>query len=82
MSLERNILILLEWDSSFLKGSVFLCFNNVITRRLRYLDCLGRYSSNVLLETFADFFKIELYSDDSINMDSQVKKILKFVYLG
>lgn len=50
--------------------------------RLRYLGCLGRGSSWLLLETFADFFKVELYSDDSINTDSQVKEISKFVYLG
>lgn len=39
-------------------------------------------ASYVWLETFTDFFKIELYSDDSINTDSQVKEIPKFVYLG
>ena len=49
---------------------------------LRILGCLLRDDFYIRLETFTDFFKVELYSDDSINTDSQVKEISKFVYLG
>ena len=49
---------------------------------LRCLGCFLRDDYYVRLETFTDFFKVELYSDDSINTDSQVKEISKFVYLG
>jgi len=49
---------------------------------LGFLGCFLRDDYYVRLETFTDFFKVELYSDDSINTDSQVKEISKFVYLG
>ena len=37
---------------------------------LRSLGCLLRDDFYIRLETFTDFFKVELYSDDSFNKDS------------